>query len=379
MALVDADFFLYLLDPLQDFLTRPQLSVFTACPMQCHAKLNQRLAKSYDRWMVVQHYSPITMKRHGRTVQLFIESLGGRLLTDANQMDVRAFIAHLAENGVTLSSANDHLTSLRMFYDFLNLGGMVGYVPPRLVRIRREKRKPPHVLSEVDVVQLIRACKSKRDRAYVEFCYGTGCRPGEVRNLRIDDIDFRSRTVRVRGKSGIRIVPFGRRAESALRAYIQRRETGLVFQPDYPVQKGALYNNRGYWVATWRDYSEQNSAQKQARLGSVRKMSHAEAKTKLRKLLIAVQLNRPERKMPISQGATGRFIGILGRRAGLKQHVHPHMLRHSFATHLLDHGADVRIIQQLLGHAKLESTATYTYVSTATMAKTLRKFHPREA
>jgi site-specific recombinase XerD len=74
-----------------------------------------------------------------------------------------------------------------------------------------------------------------------------------------------------------------------------------------------------------------------------------------------------------------RLITMLGIRARLKRPVHPHMLRHSFATHLLDRGADVRILQELLGHAKLESTVTYTHVSTAMMAKALKRFHPRES
>jgi site-specific recombinase XerD len=328
--------------------------------------------------MVIQQYSRATTGRRRRTIQLFIEFLRGKLLTDATHMDVRSFIAQLAEQGVGLAYANDHLSSLRMFYDFLNLGGLVGYVPPRLVRIRNAPRNPPHVLTEADMLRLIRACKSKRDRAYVEFAYGTGCRPGEVRTLKIEEVDFAARIVRVKGKSGIRVVPFGHRAARALRAYIRRRLTGFVFQNDYPAQKGALYINRGQWIAIWRDYREPNSTQKQIVLGRVKEMSAAGAKAIFRESLNGARLDRPERTTPLSPGAAGRFMGILGRRAGLKQHVHPHMLRHSFATHLLNRGADVRIIQQLLGHSRLESTATYTHVSTSNMTNAIRRFHPRE-
>lgn len=329
--------------------------------------------------MLIQQYAPGTVTRRRRTIQLFIESLNGKLLTDATHMDVRRFIAQLAEKGVTLAYANDYLTSLRTFYDFLNLGGMVGYVPPRLVRIRNARRKPPDVLSETDVLRLIRACKSRRDRAYVEFCYGTGCRPGEMRTLKIEDVDFAARIARVKGKSGIRVVPFGRRAGHALRDYVQQRQRGYVFQADYPIQKGAFYKDGGNWVGIWRDYGKQNSKQEQVLLGRVGGMSDAEVKAKFRTVLKGVRLDRPERTKPFSQTAAGRFMKILGSRAGLKQHVHPHILRHSFATHLLNRGADVRVIQQLLGHARLESTATYTHVSTTMMAKTIQKYHPREA
>lgn len=342
--------------------------------------LNQRLAKRYDRWMVVQQYSPSTKTLRRRAIQLFIQSLRGKLLTEATHFDVREFIAQLTEKGFKLAYANEYLCCLRTFYDFLNLGGMVGYVPPRLVRIREGRRKPPHVLSESDVARLIRVCRTERNRAFVEFSYGTGCRPGEVRHLRIEGIDFSARTVRVTGKSGVRVVPLGRQACRALRDYIKHRQSGYVFQTDYPIQNGGLYQNRGgYWSAIWRDYREENPKQKQQILGSVRVVSEAQAKARFQKLLKGVQLNRCERKTPLSQGAACRLMAVLGVRAGLKQRIHPHMLRHSFATHLLNRGADVRVLQQLLGHAKLESTVTYTHVSTAVMAKTLKRFHPREA
>ncbi|HEX5426144.1 MAG TPA: tyrosine-type recombinase/integrase [Candidatus Acidoferrales bacterium] len=329
--------------------------------------------------MVIQQYALSTQGSRKRCIQLFIQSLRGKLLTEATHFDVREFIAQLAEKGFKLPYANEYLSHLRTFYDFLNLGGMVGYVPPRMVRIRKGRRKPPKVLSEADIVRLIHGCRSKRDRAYVEFSYGTGCRPGEVRHLRIEDIDFAAQTVRVTGKSGVRVVPLGRRACCAVREYINKRQTGYVFQKDYPIQKGGLYQNRGYWQASWTDYRDKNPKEKSCFLGVVSVVSEAEAKARLRQLLKGVQLNRPERKEPMSQSGALRLVTVLARRAGLKQRVHPHLLRHSFATHLLNRGADVRVIQQLLGHAKLESTVTYTHVSTAMMAKTLKRFHPREA
>ena len=346
--------------------------------MRSNAAMNQRLAHSYDQWMVIQQYSPSTMRRRYLTIRQFIESLRGKLLTDASHVDVRSFVASLADHGVTLHTANDHLTTLRMFYDFLNLGGLVGYSPPRLVRIRNRPRKPPPVLSEPDIVRLIQACKSKRDRAFVEFCYGTGCRPGEMRNLRIEDIDFEAQIVRVRGKGGNRVVPLGHRAGCAIRQYIKDRQTGFVFQKDYPIQKGALFVKGGSWIGVWRDYREQEGRQKEVYLGRLRNVPQAEAKAKFRKLLSGVQLRRPTRNTSFSQGGISRFMGILGRRAGLKRHIHAQMLRHSFATHLLDRGADIRVIQELLGHRNLESTAAYTHVTTAKMAKAIQQFHPRE-
>jgi site-specific recombinase XerD len=346
--------------------------------MRKNDALNQRLAQSYDRWMVIQQYARSTKGTRRKAIQLFIESLHGKLLTEATHLDVREFIAELTQKGFKLGYANEYLSCLRTFYDFLNLGGMVGYVPPRLVRIRAGRRKPPNVLSESDIARLFRACRTKRDRAFLEFSYGTGCRPGEVRHLRIEDIDFAARTVRVLGKKGVRVVPLGRRACRAIRDYICKRQTGYVFQTDYPIQKGGLYTNGGYWHAEWKDYRDKDPKQRYQVLGSIGVVSKAEAKARFQQLLKGVQLTRPERNRPLNQGGTSRLIAMLALRAGLKQRVYPHLLRHSFATHLLNRGADVRVIQELLGHAKLESTVTYTHVSTATMAKTLERFHPRE-
>jgi integrase/recombinase XerC len=355
--------------------------VFTSIPMQSCAKLNQRLAKRYERWMVIQHYSSNTMYKRARTIRLFSEFLRGALLTRATHLNVRSFLADLSDNGVSLPTANDHLTTLRMFYDFLNLGGMVGYVPPRLVRIRTAPRKLPEALSEPDVVKLIKACKTKREKAVIELSYGTGCRAGEMRNLKIEDVDFTARTVRLTGKTGTRIVPLGLYAQRALRDYIRRRKVGFVFQNDQPIQKGTVYAKNGtHWTAVWRDYNDRDSSrQKQVNLGRVDEMSHADANARFRKLVRGAQLLRPESDQPLSHSVIAEVFDSLGRRAGLRNHIHSHMLRHSFATHLMDRGADVRTIQELLGHKKLESTAVYTHLSTAKIAKTYREYHPRGA
>lgn len=347
--------------------------------MQNNNALNQRLAQQYDRWMIVQQYSRSTIAIRRRAIQLFVDSLRGKLLTDATHLDVREFIAQLTEKGFKLAYANEYLSCLRTFYDFLNLGGLIGYVPPRFVRIREGKRKPPRALSESDLTRLVRACRTKRDHAYLEFAYGTGCRPGEIRHLKIEDIDLAARTAHVVGKTGGRVVPFGRRACRALRTYIGNRRMGYVFQTDHPIQRGGLYKNRGYWLAEWKDYREPSPKQTQKVLGSVKGLSYSDARTRFQSLLKGVQLTRPASNTALSQSATSRLVTVLARRAGLNRPVHPHILRHSFATHLLNRGADVRVIQELLGHAKLESTVTYTHVSTATMARTIKKFHPREA
>lgn len=180
------------------------------------------------------------------------------------------------------------------------------------------------------------------------------------------------------GKSGVRVVPLGRRACRAIRKYIKGRQTGYVFQTDYPIQNGGLYQNR-LLVCRMEGLPRGESEAKATESGLCRGRVRNASKSQFQKLLNGVQLNRPERKTALSEAGTCRMMAVLGLRARLKQRVHPHMLRHSFATHLLNRGADVRVLQELLGHAKIESTVTYTHVSTAAMAKTLKRFHPREA
>jgi site-specific recombinase XerD len=347
--------------------------------VQSNTKLNQRLARSYLSWLVIQHYAPDTINRRWRTVQMFIANLCGKLITKATHLDVRRFLCDLAEAGTSPYTANEHLTTLRMFYDFLNLGGMVGYAPPRLVRMRTPHRKPPRVISESDITKLIQACESSRDKALVELGYGIGCRPCELRRLKIEDIDFAARTVRVKGKGWTRVVPVGHRPARAVSNYIGDRRTGFVFQQDYPTQKGTLHPTVDkHWRVSWTDYTDPDKpTKKHIRLGKLENLSYGSARARFRKLMRNAHLLRPERNQPLSAEGLIRIFDILGRRAGLGGHVRPQMLRHSFATHLLEHGANLRVIQELLGHAKLESTASYTRVSMVEKSKTVQEFHPR--
>ena len=138
--------------------------------------LNRKLAVRYQQWLTVQHYSNGTKRSYMRTVQFYLQFLGKKALMTATHLDVRLFIARLSGQGATLSRAYFHLQVLRGFYDFLNLGGLVSYVAPRLIKIRRPPKLLPRLLSEYQVRQLIAATRTPRDRALIEFFYGTGCR-----------------------------------------------------------------------------------------------------------------------------------------------------------------------------------------------------------
>ena len=207
--------------------------------MRSHAAFNRKLANRYEQWMVILHYSVATKYLSKQSLRLFVEFLKVKLIVDVNHLDVRRFMLYLSEGGVSLICARKHLLSLRRFYDFLNLGGLVDYVAPRLVTIRQMTRQIPPHLSEEEVLRLIGPAETLREKALIEFFYATGSRLSEVRGLREQDVDRRARHARVTGKYGkTGIVLLTRSTADAPQNYIQDRKIGYVFQQDYPLQTG---------------------------------------------------------------------------------------------------------------------------------------------
>jgi integrase/recombinase XerC len=133
--------------------------------------------------MVVQRYSPATKSTYRQTLRLFLEFLKKKSAVDVTHLDVRRFMLDLSENDVSMISARRHLQCLRRFYDFLNLGGLVNYVAPRLVKLRRIPAKTPPYLSEQEVCRMIAAAATPREKALIEFFYATGCRLSEVKSF----------------------------------------------------------------------------------------------------------------------------------------------------------------------------------------------------
>lgn len=340
--------------------------------------LNRRLAARYQQWLTIQHYSEGTKRGYMRTVQFYLQFLGKKALMKASHLDVRLFIARLSGQGATLSRAYFHLQVLRGFYDFLNLGGLVSYVAPRLVKIRRPPKLLPRLLSEYQVRQLIAATRTPRDRALIEFFYGTGCRMNEALLLRVEDLDLDGRRARVVGKFGrARIVLLTPSAEFALRAYLNGRQSGFVFQEEPGTQKGFVATSGKFWVGTWRDYREPGPPFRTKRkyLGSRLALTYDEAKARFDCVTKDACLIRPQSDRALHRSAVDRLLDVLRRRAGLGR-ITAHMFRHSFATHLLDHGADLKVIQALLGHARLSSTEYYVHLSRAKISTTFYRCHP---
>jgi integrase/recombinase XerC len=253
----------------------------------------------------------------------FLARRGLGALVDADARVLRGYLADLHARQLAKSSVARRLATLRSFYRFLCRRHRARGNPAKELRTPRLGTRLPGHLPIDQSEALLRQdfggdVAGRRDRAVLEALYATGVRVAELAGLDLQNVDLREGSVRVRGKGGKeRIVPLGEKAVVALRAYLGPREAG----------QGAVFTNgRG------------------GRL-TVRSLH--------------------------------RIVRRRARAAGLAARVTPHTLRHSFATHLLDAGADLRLIQELLGHARLGTTQRYTHVSADRLMKVYDAAHPR--
>jgi integrase/recombinase XerC len=280
-------------------------------------------------------YSSHTIKAYGSDLGQFMEFLaerteGGELpdLGSVGQEDIRTFLGNLIRHGVAKRSVARKLASLRAFFGFLARTGSIHRDPTATLTSPKLDKKLPRFLSEKEIRSAIEGIPTDspsgaRDRAIFELFYGTGMRLSELIGLNRRDVDFPGMTVRVLGKgSKERILPLGKSALGALRHYLTRRP----------------------------------------------ELRPAETE-------IAVFLNRQGRRF------SARGIQLLVRHwlanATEKEKLNPHLLRHTFATHLVDHGADLESVKELLGHASLSTTQIYTHLTTDRLRQIYRQAHPR--
>jgi integrase/recombinase XerC len=253
----------------------------------------------------------------------FLERRGLGTLVDADARVVRGYLADLHDRGLARTSIARRLATLRSFFRYLIRRGRMRINPAREVRTPSlPGRLPAHL--PIDQSQALfrqppgDELADRRDRAVLEVLYATGVRVAELAGLDVEDTDLGEGSVRVLGKGRKeRIVPLGSKAVDAVRAYLADREGS----------RGPLFRN--------------------ARGGR------------------------------LTVRSLHRIVRARARAAGLAGRVTPHTLRHTFATHLLDAGADLRLIQELLGHARLATTQRYTHVSADRLAKVYDAAHPR--
>ena len=341
-------------------------------------KLNLEMTRRFGRWLMAQKYAVSTQERYCRIARNLCRFIGNRRLASVTPMDIGDYLTKTLPDRWADSYISDRLGALRSFFDFLYLGGVVDSVAPRFLRARARPKALPRALTQAQIKKLIRTAIHPRDRALVELLYATGCRIGEIRVLRVEEIDFGGRKFRVRAKRRERFVYFGSFAAQALRRYLDGRKTGYLFQDKIKPQKGYITYYRKAWIGNWKDYrpGPRRGAKHSKWLGNPAAVSRAEAQRRFKKFLKGIDLVRQKPDRPMNRSTLSSVVREIGRRAGIGK-IGPHAIRHSFATHLLERGADIRAIQEMLGHVYLTSTQVYTRISNKAVRATFRRFHPR--
>ena len=279
-----------------------------------------------------KNFSQHTLKAYREDLNFFLTYLDVEktAIRDLTTLKLRKYLAHLRTREYSRATIARKLASVRSFFKYLCRKGYFKKNPAAALRTPKLEKKLPHFLSTVEVETLLDApdtsiLAGKRDRALMELLYSTGMRVSEVSQLDNADIDFFAESVKARGKGKKeRLLPLGSHSISALSDYIEQKQLSAGRLPLY--DKNALFLNK---------------------CGS-----------------------------RLSNRSIQRTIEKYIRMTGLSRRVSPHTLRHSFATHMLDRGADLRSVQELLGHESLSTTQIYTHVTTNRMKKIYEKAHP---
>ena len=338
--------------------------------------LNREMVERFRAWLIVQKYIPSTITGYCKRCQDFCTFIGDKPLAKVAPIDVSDFVTRDLPSEFQENLINTRVAPLKAFFEFLYIGGVVENIAPQFLRPRKVYRKLPRVLSKKQVQKLLVSTRKLRDRAFLELLYATGCRVAEVRGLRVADIYFTNRRFIVRGKRKERVVYFGRHAAKALRQYLVGRKTGYLFQVEYRRQRAHLHRTKTTWVGDYAAYVNGVRIRRLKYLGMLHSTTEQIARARLAKHLRNVNLQRPTPDKPICVNTAWKILTQAAKRIGLR-HLPARLMRHSCATHLWENGADIRMIQELLGHSCLSSTQIYVQVSNQSVAESYRRSHPR--
>jgi tyrosine recombinase XerC len=288
----------------------------------------QRYIDKFINYLRVERNASVhTITNYNVDFEMFKAFLGDRDIGTIDHLVLRRFLAELRTKNYAKRTVARKLASLRSLFRFLYREGLIKKNPITAISTPKLDKKLP-IFLDVDKVAKLLQCPPDdniaglRDRALMETLYSTGIRVSELVGLDVDDVDFISGVVKVFGKgSKERIVPIGEPALKAIRKYIDKRQEEKVKDND------------------------------------------------------AIFLNKSQRRL--SDRSVRRVINKHIRTCSIVEKISPHSLRHSFATHLLDRGADLRSVQELLGHMNLSTTQIYTHVTMKRMTEIYNKAHPR--
>ena len=292
-------------------------------------------AKSRGRRSEVgDHKSQVSGQRSEITDQ---NSAGDAAWDKVTLSMISEYLAAKKRDGLSASSIKLIVVALKIFFRYLAGQGQIDRDPAEALGLPRIERYLPETLNELQVEQLIEGIDVKaplglRDRAMIELLYASGLRISELAGARLENFDAEEGILRVTGKGNkTRLVPVGRKASEALAAYLSTERPKLV-------------------------------KQRTGKPGGGRPDST---------IFLSVRGTR------LTTARIWQVVKRIARQSGIEKNIYPHLLRHSFATHLLGNGADLRIIQEMLGHADISTTQVYTHVDQQRLKAVHRRFHPR--
>lgn len=296
-------------------------------------KLESQLHLFIEYLQIEKNYSSHTVYFYQKDIEHFYMFMFEQAISSLKEvayMDVRLYLTKLYKQNYARNSVARKISSLRSFFKFLMREQLVTENPFSLVSQPKANLKLPSFFYEKEIEKLFECCNdgsslSKRNRALLELLYATGMRVSECANIQLQDIDFDLSTILVTGKGKKeRYVPFGSFAYDALLDYMKNERQELMAQVE----------NHSFLFVNFRG-------------------------------------------KPLTARGIRFILNKMMEKASLTEKIHPHMLRHSFATHLLNNGADLRTVQELLGHSHLSSTQIYTHVTKDHLRKTYLNHHPR--
>jgi site-specific recombinase XerD len=339
----------------------------------------------------IRGLAKITMEKYVKTYRDFFLTTGSMPLTAIKPHHIRDFLAWQYSRGASDETLRGNLCALRSLFRFAESIELVDVSPARAIQTRKLKRRIPKPLTVSEINSMIEAAQTPRDKALIETLYATGCRIAELVGIRFEHVSWEARSIRVLGKGNReRLVPLNGRAIERLQLYLGKRRTGWMFQTEgCPDQRGRVSKNNtgfyaGCWIGQWKtNYKIRAGGKLTFRrrtvlLGKISELTRDEARQKLTEMLVGKlwlqPRPRPVKTGPMTTRGVYWIVRHIAARAGLKG-VHPHRFRHSFATHLLDGGADIYTIATLMGHSSLSSTQIYTEVSQKKMLEAMQR-HP---
>ena len=294
--------------------------------------MNQRLDQFLHYLIVEKGLSRNTLEAYGHNLNRFLSHLqtkGIQKIEEVGKLDVKAFLLSLKKQGLSTKTVVRNLVALRTFFKFLNQEGILDANPVEEIESPTVEKTLPEILSLKEVEEILEQpdCQTPlgvRDRAMLELLYATGMRVSELTRLPMNQINLEGGYVLLYGKgSKERLVPLGRESTQWVTQYLKTARGKLAKGKESPF----LFINRS--------------------------------------------------GKPMSRQRFWKNLKTYGLRAGIRKRITPHLFRHSFASHLLERGADLRSVQMMLGHVDISTTQIYTHVTGERLRKVHQRFHPR--